>query len=232
MDNWALLSSNTQANCSLIRGTPKSLWAHGNPELNTGMNREMRNDYIRTTHMTASLAASALMGKEIVYSLRENKGKKIIIYPIIIDGVDAITAWKAADNVSITVTTFTGLSPVAGITPLIVLIGFISSAVITGFMGVKTIKGGGDGGKIDAGGLIMQGIGMIFISVGLIIFPVVMDGVRAAQVDIAASSGTFTGLTQILSVTPLIVLVAFISAAVITTYFGAKQTMGKGKKKS
>jgi hypothetical protein len=77
----------------------------------------------------------------------------------------------------------------------------------------------------------MQGIGMIFISVGLIIFPVVMDGVRAAQVDIAASSGTFTGLTQILSVTPLIVLVAFISAAVITTYFGAKQTLGKSKKK-
>jgi len=150
-----------------------------------------------------------------------------IIYPIIIDGVDAITAWTASDNVAITVTTFTGLSPVAGITPLIVLIGFISSAVITGFMGVKTIKGGGDGGKIDAGGLIMQGIGMIFISVGLIIFPVVMDGVRAAQVDIAASTGTFTGLTQILSVTPLIVLVAFISAAVITTYFGAKQTLSK-----
>jgi len=148
-----------------------------------------------------------------------------IIYPITIDGVDAITAWTAADNVSITVTTFTGLSPVAGITPLIVLIGFISSAVITGFMGVKTIKGGGSGGKIDAGGLIMQGIGMIFISVGLIIFPVVMDGVRAAQVDIAASTGTFTGLTQILSVTPLIVLVAFISAAVITTYFGAKKTL-------
>lgn len=147
-----------------------------------------------------------------------------IIYPIIIDGVDAITAWTASDNASITVTTFTGLSPVAGITPLIVLIGFIASAVITGFMGVKTIKGGG-GGKIDAGGLIMQGIGMIFISVGLIIFPVVMDGVRAAQVDIAASSGTFTGLTQILSVTPLIVLVAFISAAVITTYFGAKKTL-------
>lgn len=151
-----------------------------------------------------------------------------IIYPIVLDGTDTINAWATADYdagppvVGYNTASFTGLTPVVGITPLIVLLGFIVAGAIQGFMGVKMIKGGV--GKMDIGGLMMLGIGLIFIAVALIIFPVVLDGVATALA--AAALGTYTGLTAILGVTPLIVLVAFLVGGVISGFFGVKKQFG------
>jgi hypothetical protein len=66
---------------------------------------------------------------------------------------------------------------------------------------------------------------LIFIAVALIIFPVVLDGVSGA-LDSAYASSSYTGLTAILSVTPLIVLVAFVTGGVVAGFFGIK---GMGK---
>lgn len=68
---------------------------------------------------------------------------------------------------------------------------------------------------------MMLAIGLIFISVALIIFPVVLDGVATALA--AAALGTYTGLEAILGVTPLIVLVAFLVGGVIAGFFGMKK---------
>ena len=152
-----------------------------------------------------------------------------IIYPIVLDGTDSIATWQSANysagppQSGYTVADFTGLSPVVGITPLIVLLGFVVAGAIEGFMGIKMIKGDSSG-KLDIAGLMMLAIGLIFISVALIIFPVVLDGVATA-LD-AAVGGTYTGLEPILSVTPLIVLVAFLVGGVISSFFGVKKQFG------
>jgi hypothetical protein len=146
-----------------------------------------------------------------------------IIYPVITDATDTILAYVYSANNTITDASFTGLTSVTGIVPLIVLIGFLTAGVISGFMGYKMVKGGNGGGGINLGSLLMLGIGMIFIAVGLIIFPVIMDGV--ASVLHGGGHGistTYTGLSSVLLVTPLIVLTAFIAGGVVSSFFGIK----------
>lgn len=150
-----------------------------------------------------------------------------IIYPIVLTGTETILAWTASDNTSLTygnVREFTGLSAVAAIVPLIVLIGFVASAVIEGMLGVKTIRGEG-GGSVDLSGTLLMGIGMIFVAIGLIIFPVIMDGIATALNASAASTTTFTGLDAILRVVPLICLVSFVAGGIVAQYFGTKKLM-------
>lgn len=151
-----------------------------------------------------------------------------IIYPIIMDATDSILAWSA--NVSgnaYTIADFTGLSNIVGIVPLVTLLGFVTAGAITGFMGIKMVKGeGGGGGSINPGSLMVLGIGLIFIAVALIIYPVVLDGVSTA-LDASIVAGTYTGLTPILRVTPLIVITAFLTGGIVAGFFGIK-----GMKKS
>lgn len=154
-----------------------------------------------------------------------------IIYPINLDATDAILAWTASDTlinlpgydagppaVPATIDMYTGLEQVAGILPLIILLGFISAGAISGFMGVKMLKSGA--GNVSPGGLMLLGIGMIFIAVSLIIFPVVMDGVAVAMDTALGGANTYTGLSPVLGVTPLIVLTAFMTGGIVASYFG------------
>jgi len=55
-----------------------------------------------------------------------------IIYPVVMDGVDAVLDAPTIDS-------YTGLGPVAAVAPLITLIGFVAAGVITGFFGIKNI---------------------------------------------------------------------------------------------
>ena len=79
-----------------------------------------------------------------------------------------------------------------------------------------------------AGG-VLTFIGIIFIAVGLIIFPVVLDGIASVLHGTAGAglSSSYTGLGPILRVTPLIVLIAFISAGAISGFFGIRK-LGSG----
>ena len=142
-----------------------------------------------------------------------------IIYPIVVTATATILNYSYAANASINTAYFTGLTAITGIVPLLTLVGFVTAGAITGFMGIKLSKEGGSA-NLDMGNLIMLGIGLIFIAIGLIIYPITLDGI-ASVLDTAGIS-QYTGLVPILRVTPIIVLVAFVSAGVITGFFGIK----------
>jgi len=146
-----------------------------------------------------------------------------IVYPITITGTDAILAYSYSANGSITDASYTGLPAVTGIVPLLILIGFVTAGVVTGFMGVKVAKGSASGGRISPQALLMMAVGLIFIAVGLIIFPVVLDGVSSVMHGGGAGISTsYTGLSAVVGIVPLLVLISFTSAAVISGFFGVK----------
>lgn len=145
-----------------------------------------------------------------------------IIYPIIITGTDAILDWQCTANATITDASFTGLTATTGVVPLLILIGFVTAGVVTGFLGVRMMRSG-ESTRISPVNLLMLAIGLVFIAVGLIIFPVVLDGcctiLHGGGFGI---SSTYTGLSAVVGVVPLLVLIAFVSAAVISGFFGVK----------
>lgn len=146
-----------------------------------------------------------------------------IVYPIVITGTDAILAYQFSSNTAITDATFTGLTAVTGIVPLLVLLGFVTAGVVTGLMGYRVATGKGGARNMNPAGLLMLGIGVIFIAVGLIIFPVVLDGVATVRHGSGSGiSSSYTGLQAVIDVVPLLVLIAFTSASVISGFFGVK----------
>ena len=153
-----------------------------------------------------------------------------IMFPIVTTATDALLVYAYSVNAAgCSVTTFTGFSAIVGITPLLVLVGYLSAAVFSMYLGVKMMKGGGAGGtKLDLGTILMLGIALIFIAIGLIILPVTLDGIcsviHGGGTGISAS---YVGLSPILGITPLLVLISFIAAAVITGFFGLKR-LGAG----
>lgn len=145
-----------------------------------------------------------------------------IVYPIVITGTDAILAYEFSGNASITDSTYTGLTAVSGIVPLLILLGFVTAAVVTGFLGAKMARSGVSA-RLNPSSLLMLGIGVIFIAVGLIIFPVVLDGTSTVLHGSGAGiSSTYVGLEAVVKVVPLLVQIAFVSAAVISGFFGVK----------
>ena len=147
-----------------------------------------------------------------------------IIYPVVTTAATTILGYEYSANTAITDATFTGLTSVTGIVPLVVLVGFLVAGVITSFMGYKAFKGATSVGPT---GIMMLGIGIIFIAVGLIIFPVVLDG--AASVLHGGGEGissSFTGLSSIILVSPLIVMTAFLAGGIVTGFFGVQTMKG------
>ena len=145
-----------------------------------------------------------------------------IMFPIATDATDTILDYEYTSNASITDSSFTGLTAIVGITPLLILLGFISAAVITGFLGMKVMKGGGSS-KLSPGGLLLNGLSIVFIALGLIIFPVTLDGISTVYHGGGEGiSSSYTGLSAILLVTPMLVLLSFIAASVISGFFGVK----------
>ena len=152
-----------------------------------------------------------------------------IIYPIIMTACDEILGWTCTANATYDDTSFTGLTEIVGIVPLLVLIAFVTAGAITGFMGYKITSGAASASSSNPASLILLGIGMIFIAVGLIIFPVILESVCVVlDGDNEGIAAAYTGLEPILLVTPLIVLIAFITAGVIAGFFGIKAMGGKG----
>ena len=90
------------------------------------------------------------------------------------------------------------------------------------FLGVKVVKGAA-ATKLDLGGLVLLALSMVFIAIGLIILPVALDGI--AGVIHGGGSGvssSYSGLQPILLVTPLLILIAFLTGTVISGYLGVK----------
>ena len=145
-----------------------------------------------------------------------------IVYPIVITGTDAILAYQYSANASITDATYTGLTSVVGVTPLIILLGFVTASIVTGFLGMRVTRGGGSS-SISPSSLMLMAIGIIFLAVALIIFPVLLDGVSSViHGDGQGVSSTYTGLATVLAVVPLIALVGFLAGGVVAGFFGIK----------
>jgi len=153
-----------------------------------------------------------------------------IMFPIVTDATDDLLAYNCSDNKAyINAESFTGFTAVVGITPLLVLIGYLAAAVFSMYLGVKIMKGGEGGTKLDMGTMLLLGIAMIFIAIGLIVLPVALDGIcTVLHGDGLGISSDYSGLEPILEVTPLLILISFISGAVISGFFGIKKIASSG----
>jgi hypothetical protein len=147
-----------------------------------------------------------------------------IMYPIVISATDALLAYSCTTNATVNAAYFTGFTPIVGITPLLVLIGFLAAAVFAMYLGVQLMKGGAVGTRLDLGTMLLLGISLIFIAIGLIILPVTLDGIcTVIHGGGAGISSSYTGLSPILRVTPLLVLISFIAGAVLSGFFGLRR---------
>lgn len=145
-----------------------------------------------------------------------------IMLPIATDAAADILAYQYSSNASITDATYTGLTSITGIVPLLILLGFLAEAVISGMLGIRIMKGTG-AAKANPGGLILVGLSIVFVAVGLIMYPVALDGISS----VAHGSGqgintSFTGFQSLLYIAPMLVLLGFIVASVITGFFGIR----------
>lgn len=147
-----------------------------------------------------------------------------IIYPIVMDACDSLLAYECTANASILASTFTGFEAIVGITPLLVLVGYLAAGLFAMYLGVKIMKGQSGSTSVDLGTMLMLAISLIFIAIGLIIMPVALDGICTVLTgDGSGISSSYSGLESILLITPLLLLISFVSGAVITGYFGLKK---------
>ncbi len=150
-----------------------------------------------------------------------------IMYPIIMTSCDTLLAYQYTDNATLTDSYYTGFTSVVGITPLLVLIGFLAASVFTMFLGVKVVKGAGEA-NLNLGTLIMLALSMVFIAIALIILPVSLDAISSVLHNSGTGiSSSYTGLASILKVTPLLILISFLGGSVISGFFGIKK-LGSG----
>ena len=143
-----------------------------------------------------------------------------IFLPITTDAAQDLIDYTYSANASITAASFTGFEAVVGITPLLILVGFLTAAVVAGMMGIKVMKGGGSA-NTDPGGLMMLGLSIVFIGIGLIIEPVMLDGI--ASVLSGGVDASFTGYEAIVGVAPMLVHLGFLTSAVLSGFFGIKR---------
>lgn len=153
-----------------------------------------------------------------------------IMFPIVTDATDALLDYTCTANTSISDSTFTGFTAIVGITPLLVLIGFLAAAVFSMYLGVRVMKGGAGSTKMNLGTILLLGISMIFIAIGLIILPVTLEAICTVLSNNSGGADTgqglnaaYVGLSPILLVTPLLILISFVAGAVVSGFFGIKR---------
>lgn len=150
-----------------------------------------------------------------------------IMLPIATDACASILAYEYSANAGITDASYTGLTAITGITPLLILLGFMAEAVISGMLGIKIMKGSGSA-KATPGALVLLGLSIVFIAVGLIMFPVALDGISSVYHGGGSGiSSSFTGFESLLLIAPMLVELGYIVASVVTGFFGIK-ALGSG----
>ena len=189
----------------------------------TGTALVKRGEARRGEHGSIDIGSILMMGIGMVFL-----AVGFIMFPIVTTATDTLLAYTYSANAAGCLhSTFTGFDAIVGITPLLVLVGYLSAAVFSMYLGIKMMKGGAGGTKLDLGTMLMLGISLIFIAIGLIILPVTLDGICAViHGGGTGISATYVGLSAILEVTPLLVLISFIAAAVISGFFGLKRLGG------
>ena len=146
-----------------------------------------------------------------------------IFLPITTDAAQDLLDYEYTTNTSITDATYTGYTSVVGITPMLILVGYIAAAVITGMLGVKIMRGAGSS-SFNPGALMLMGLSIVFIAIGLIVEPVMLDGISSVVHGGGAGiSSSFTGYSSIIIVAPMLIHIGFLAAAVLSGFFGIKK---------
>jgi hypothetical protein len=149
-----------------------------------------------------------------------------IFLPISTTATTSLLNYTYSANASVDADTYTGFVSVVGITPLLILIGFLAAAVISGMLGIRVMKGAGTS-RADPGGLLLVGLSIVFIAIGLIIEPVMLDGV--SSIVSGGISSSFTGYHSVILITPLLVHLGFLASAVLSGFFGIKRLGSKSE---
>ena len=151
-----------------------------------------------------------------------------IFLPITTDATSDLLDYQYTTNTSITDASYTGYTAILGITPLLILVGFLVAAVITGMMGMKVMKGAASA-SVNPASLILVGLSIVFIGVGLIIEPIALDGISSVVHGGGQGISTaFTGYSPIVLMSPMLIHLAFLTSAVISGFFGIKLMRGSG----
>jgi len=154
-----------------------------------------------------------------------------IMFGQVTDASAGILAYQYTGNNTITDASYTGLTAIVGITPLLALLGYVTVCVLTGFMGIRVIKGAGEA-KLSPGGVLLMALGLIFFAVGLRIFPVALDGISyIVHGGGAGISASFTGLSAIILIVPTLMLLGYVAATILSGYFGMKSLGGSADEK-
>jgi hypothetical protein len=151
-----------------------------------------------------------------------------IFLPQIVDASSDLLSYVYSGNATITDATYTGYTSIVGITPLMVLVGFLISAVISGFLGIKVMQGSAE--PFGPGSLIMSALGIVFIAIGLIVEPIALDGISSAYSNGGAGiPAAFTGFAPLLLATPMLLHIGYLIAAVFPGILGTSQVLkGRG----
>lgn len=143
-----------------------------------------------------------------------------IFLPTSTDAITDLLNYSYSSNASINASFFTGFTNIVGISPLLVLLGFITEGVISGMLGLKLMK---SGGSADPRSLMLLGISLVFIAIGFITEPIALDGIsNVLHGDGHGVSASFTGYTPILKMSPMLLHLGYMVGAVITGFFGIK----------
>lgn len=146
-----------------------------------------------------------------------------IVFQIFMEAAEDILDWTCSDNASYTDASFTGFTDIIGITPLLVLVGFMTAGVFTMYLGIKVVQGASSS-KLDMGSLILLALAIIFLAVALIILPVTLEAICSTlSNDDAGISSSFTGVEDFLLMSPLLLIVSLIGGAIVTGFFGIKR---------
>lgn len=151
-----------------------------------------------------------------------------VLFPIVLDGTATITGHTHH-------ATFTGLDDVAAIGPLVLFVTLLFGSVFAGVTGVRglTGKGGGFGQtSLTSGASMKVIIGLVMIAITFFVFPIIMDGCVTILTD--TNIATYTGLDDLVRVTPLILYVGLLfgGAAMIASGTGAYKRAKSGGKKA
>ncbi len=88
---------------------------------------------------------------------------------------------------------------------------------------------GSEAGEVSVNGMLTMGLGMVFIAVGFVIFPIVMTGATGIITYSYSSNASlnysyYTGLTSVGGILPLVILLGFVMDGVIVGFMGYKAT--------
>ena len=164
-----------------------------------------------------NIAGTMMMGIAMVFI-----AIGFIFLPITTDASQDLLDYTYSGNVTTAASTYTGFEAVVGITPLLILVGFLIASVVSGMMGVKVMKTGA--GSVNPGALMLLGLSIVFIGIGLIIEPVALDGI--SEVYSGGPYSDFSGYDSILLIAPMMLHIGFIAAAVLSGFFGLKKLSG------